>query len=89
MRRKRSFSKTLKIKTIVSYKRNFIITLTLMVEASHGPTDAEKHLQPAVDSRLSPIRHTPLLLGKTTDGRHLFLHETILTSDPDLRYRNP
>lgn len=24
-----------------------------MVEASHGPTDAEKHLQPAVDPRLS------------------------------------
>lgn len=43
-----------------------------MVEVSHGPTDAEKHLQPAVGSRLSPIRHTPLLLGKTTDGRHLF-----------------
>lgn len=60
-----------------------------MVEASHGPTDAEKHLQPAVDSRLSPIRHTPLLLGKTTDGRHLFLHETILTSDPDLQSSIP
>jgi len=45
--------------------------LTLMVEASHGPTDAEKHLQPTVDPRLSPIRHTPLFFGKTTDGRHL------------------
>lgn len=52
-----------------------------MVEASHGPTDAEKHLQPAVGLRLSPIRHTLLLLEKTTDGRHLFLHETILTPD--------
>lgn len=60
-----------------------------MVEVSHGPTDAEKHLQPAVGLRLSPIRHTPLLLGKTTDGRHLFLHETIVTLDPDLQFSIP
>lgn len=67
-------------------------SLTLMVETSHGPTDAEKHLQPAVDPASvtrPPCHVSRSITRKNNRWASLVSHTAILTSTSTFDLRTP